>query len=70
MAKHKEHFAVGFGSLCIWSILVGLSIGAYVTVSEQISFVNIDNKSYAPNKVASRQNTQAGIYMDESGVQK
>lgn len=70
MNKQTGNFIVGFGSLCIWAVLVGLAIGAYVTVSENISYIKVDNSAYTVTTVAYRQDMPGGILMPEGVVEK
>lgn len=59
---------VNIVSLTIWAVLVGLAIGAYVSVSDKISFVDVDTPQYRVSYVAAKQDAIDGIFMDERGL--
>lgn len=61
---------VNIVSLAIWAVLVGLGIGAYVTVSDKISFVDVDTPQYRVTYVSAKQDTIDGIFMSEEGVRR
>ena len=55
-------------SFALWAVLVGLMIGAYVSVSDRISFVDVDTPQYRVSYVAAKQDAIDGIFMDERGL--
>ena len=57
-------------SFALWAVLVGLMIGAYVSVSDRISFVDVDTPQYRVSYVAAKQDTIDGIFMDDEGLRK
>lgn len=70
MNKQTGNFIVGFGSLSLWCIFAGLCFGAYFTVSENISYIKVDNSAYTVTTVAYRQDMPGGILMPEGVVEK
>jgi len=61
---------VNIVSFAIWAVLVGLMIGAYVSVSDKISFVDVDTPQYRVSYVAAKQDTIDGIFVSEDGLRK
>lgn len=61
---------VNIVSLTIWAVLVGLAIGAYVSVSDKISFVDVDTPQYRVSYVSAKQDTIDGIFMSEEGLRR
>jgi len=59
---------VNVASFAIWAVLVGLAIGAYVSIQERISFVEFDTPQYRVSYVAAKQDAIDGIFMDERGL--
>lgn len=59
---------VNVASFAIWAVLVGLMIGAYVSVQERISYVEFDTPQYRVSYVAAKQDAIDGIFMDERGL--
>lgn len=61
---------VNIVSFTIWAVLVGLMIGAYVSVSDRISFVGVDTPQYRVSYVSAKQDTIDGIFMSEEGLRR
>lgn len=61
---------VNIVSFLIWTVLAGLMIGAYVTVSERLSFVDVDTPQYRVTTVALKQDAIDGILMPKDGVRR
>lgn len=61
---------VNIVSFTIWAVLVGLMIGAYVSVSDKISFVDVDTPQYRVSYVSAKQDTIDGIFMSEEGLRR
>ena len=61
---------VNIVSFAIWAVLVGLMIGAYVSVSDRISFVDVDTPQYRVSYVSAKQDRIDGIFMSEEGLRR